>query len=592
MPFEKGITQLYLNPKMNKIRYVWHEFISRESAIGFGVLLLITLVIQGIGLIPSYLVGELVNGFEQNKGLDFALLMVGLFFVCMILNTGLSLFKEWYDLNKVTFRFVERFQSVALKKLRNRPLSFFMKSNTLEQIKDIDRGFDGLRSLIFGTFFWFVPTAMMIILTCIVLFFMQPVFGGFAVLIVAVYILGISFFWKVSTKHLGNWMKSRNRRFGEYSDLIRNTPEIKLTGAYEMHESYERRLFGFHKYSQKLWWVIHFLEVGAHRSAQTVLLFAIITASYFVIQNTMSIGEFTVVFLWLQRIVGNIANASSMIKSSVRNIAAVDRLINLLKEDVNEIGGKNKLNISSLPIRFEDTSFSYSGKNGRHALKGLSLKVEPGKFTALVGASGSGKSTIFKMLMQGIEASGGAVFIGDTSLSDISHDDLHSQISTIPQEKMLFNTTLRQNVLLGLSREEFPDEKIAQVFQELGLSHLTKRLHLSIGENGKKLSGGERQRVLFARVMLDNRASLILLDEPTSDLDSESEQKVRNAIRKMCEAGKTVFMIAHRLTIVQDADRVYLLKEGRVEDGGNHAELLERSDAYRGMVRNQTLALS
>lgn len=574
---------------MNKIKYLWSEFISREIAIGFSFLLVFTLISQFLGFIPSYLIGQLLNGFQAGKDFNFVLIIIGIFLASRILKTVNEFIKEKYDLNKVTFKFIEDFHEISLKKMMNRPLSFFMVGNTSKQIREIEKGFRGLRNLVFQSFFWFIPTFLTLVLSCVFLLVLYPVFGVIATITAILYFFSIKKYWDVGNKKLQKWSEKESSRFGLYSGLIQNTIEIKIANADDIHEHYLKKLRGLHKYGKKMWWILFIIETISYNIGEICMLFALGLGGYMVVNQQLMIGDFSIIYMWLARVIGNMSNVSNMMRNSVSNAASVSNLISLLRKEEGVLTGSKKVWFTRSEILFDEVSFSYNGKDG-HAIKNLSFSIKPGQFVSFVGPSGAGKSTIFKLLLQGIKPRSGRILVDGIDLNEIDSKVLISQIAYIPQEKLLFDISLRANVLLGISRNDISDQRIAEIFESLGLSHLMDRLHLPIGENGKKLSGGERQRILFARVMLKDQATLVLMDEPTSDLDSESETQVRKAVRTLCESGKTVIMIAHRLTIVQDSDVVHVLKEGKIVSSGNHRKLLDFCENYRRMVRNQTVS--
>ena len=235
-------------------------------------------------------------------------------------------------------------------------------------------------------------------------------------------------------------------------------------------------------------------------------------------------------------------------------------------------------------VRFKNVSFSYGREE---VLKDVDLEIEAGKATAIVGPSGSGKSTVLKLLMRTYDPTSGSVQVDGVDLRQLDHATWLDGIGIVTQEPLLFNTSLTENVLYGkldASAEEVREAaRVANIHDDI--MKLPQRYDTPAGERGGQLSGGQRQRVCLARSLVRNPMMLIL-DEATSSLDSASEKTVQKAIAR-AQVGRTSVVVAHRLSTVMDAERIYVLVDGRVEAFGRHEELIERSPTYRRLWRIQ-----
>jgi ABC-type multidrug transport system fused ATPase/permease subunit len=276
--------------------------------------------------------------------------------------------------------------------------------------------------------------------------------------------------------------------------------------------------------------------------------------------------------------IGGIAELYAQLQKAVGATERVLDILDLTKEDIRQ----QHTDISPLRLRgevaFEEVLFAYPSRIEIEVLKGISFRAEPGESIAIVGPSGAGKSTITQLLLRFYEPISGNILIDGkkASLYDLSY--LRNQMAIVPQDVLLFGGSIRENILYGK-----PGANEAEIIEAAEKANAMKfiegfpeGLDTIVGERGITLSGGQRQRIAIARAVLKN-PSILILDEATSSLDSESERLVQEALDLLMK-GRTTFIVAHRLSTIRNADRIIVLDGGKVVESGNHQQLIANTE--------------
>jgi subfamily B ATP-binding cassette protein MsbA len=303
--------------------------------------------------------------------------------------------------------------------------------------------------------------------------------------------------------------------------------------------------------------------------------------------GSLDLGTFASYVVALLTLLERIKSLSGVNAAIQRGLAAAESIFGLLDRDVEPDEGTVKLERSRGELRFDRIALRYAGTE-REALNDVSITVRPGETVALVGSSGSGKTSLVNLVPRFYEPTAGRLFVDGHDITTLTLASLRAQIAFVSQDVLLFDDTVAANIAYG-SMTEMPHEAIeraAAAAHALEFIHaLPEGFETQVGENGIRLSGGQRQRVAIARAILKD-APILILDEATSALDSESERQVQAALDTLMQ-GRTTIVIAHRLSTIEHADRIVVLEHGRVVEEGTHGALLARGGVYAKLHRMQ-----
>ncbi len=300
----------------------------------------------------------------------------------------------------------------------------------------------------------------------------------------------------------------------------------------------------------------------------------------------MTAGDFLAFFTAMGMLVKPAKNLVNINKPLQQAIVAGQSVFKLIDEKSEVNRGRKTFNQIKGEISFKNVSFSYDGESA--SLNNINLDIKQGETVALVGSTGSGKTTLVSLIARFYNPTSGSILIDNQDISDIELSALRSQISFVDQNVRLFNDTVKNNIALGQGDTMAIEliEQAAEISNSVEfVNKLNKRFETEIGEDGTTLSGGQRQRLSIARAIAKN-SPILILDEATSALDSATERLVQSAIDKM-QDGRTTIIIAHRLSTIQNADRIMVLKDGEIIEQGSHDELLSRSGEYAQLNQKQ-----
>lgn len=306
-----------------------------------------------------------------------------------------------------------------------------------------------------------------------------------------------------------------------------------------------------------------------------------------VLAERLTAGDLVAFIIYAMNISRSISQISRLYTVINTAAGASERIFELLEEIPEIVDKTDAVEVKQVQgkVTFNDLWFGYETR--KYVLKGISFEAEAGKSIALVGPSGAGKTTLLNLIPRFYDPQKGNIFVDDNDIRDVTFKSLREHISIVPQEVYLFGTSIKENILYG--RLDASEDEVIQAAKDANAHEFIMNTEFGydslIGERGVKLSGGQRQRLAIARAILKNPA-ILLLDEATSSLDSESEAQVQEALYRLME-NRTTFVIAHRLSTVQHADRILVLDDGKIVEDGTHPELIEKNGLYSHLYELQ-----
>ena len=309
----------------------------------------------------------------------------------------------------------------------------------------------------------------------------------------------------------------------------------------------------------------------------------------YVIDREITPGELLSFYALIGYFTSPVSQLIGMNKSIQNALIASDRLFEIMDLEQEEVTDKIELTAEQIGnINFENVTFSYGSR--REVFKDFSCVIQKGKTTAIVGESGSGKTTLATLIQNLYPVNSGKITIGDYEVQYLSHYSLRTLIGVVPQQIDLFSGNVIENIAFG---EDFPDmQRVIDLTKQLGILSFIEQLpngfQTHLGENGSQLSGGQRQRIAIARALYKN-PEILILDEATSSLDTDSEQVIQATLNELKRTGKTLIVIAHRLSTIAHSDTILVLRNGQLIEQGTHQELLARETTYKAMWEKQSV---
>jgi ATP-binding cassette subfamily B protein len=371
-------------------------------------------------------------------------------------------------------------------------------------------------------------------------------------------------------------------------DSLLNYETVKYFGAEDREAArYDVAMAGYERAAVRTSYSLSFLNFGQSLLITAGLVIVMVMAVIGVQDGSLTVGDFVMVNAYMIQITMPLNFLGTVYREIRQSLVDMGEMFGLLDQapDVTDAGDARLLKVTGGKIELRDVHFGYD--TARKILGGITLTAEPGQTVAIVGPTGSGKSTIGRLLFRFYDVSQGALLIDGQDIRDVTQASLHNAIGVVPQDTVLFNDTIGYNIAYG--RDNATQDEVIAAARAASIHDFIVSLpdgyDTTVGERGLKLSGGEKQRVGIARTLLKD-PPILLLDEATSALDTATERDIQDALARAGH-GRTVLIIAHRLSTVADADLIVVLDGGVITEQGTHADLLKKDGRYAGLWHRQ-----
>lgn len=545
---------------------------------------------QLAGTAFTILIAKIIDSLVT-KNIHTLYILIGLFPCIAIIAIAASYLADRNDLKHLDASVQQYLEEFSFKKIFSLNAFQYLENHSAIKLQVINRGESAVQTIIQTLTLQGLPVLFSLVISLAAIFYYSAAIGLWTSITFLTLLYATNkwntYFNPLIRKNIDNWDTQRKVRTEAFNHLLL----IKLSGQEEHYlQKYLARRLSIITYGIKIW-----LSNAQYINSRNLFIYgsrfvSLILVVLLFLKGHTSIGIVYAIFSWTSDIYKNIQSINAIFRQLPLRFVELDTYLEII--DKHSFFNEELANdYTPGDIIFKNVSFNYPNSE-KPVLANVSLTIKAGTQVAFVGHSGSGKSTITRLLLRMYDWQEGTITINNKDLRDISAKKLRHAIGYVEQHVDLFDETIKENILFGVSKEAYLDaeknidtvikqSRIDQFFHRLGEAHLDT----VIGERGVKLSGGERQRVGIARAIIKD-PDILIFDEATSSLDTENEKYVMDAIKEVSK-GKTTIIIAHRLSTVKDADQIIVMDKGTVAGIGTHDELLTTNAVYQNLIAHQ-----
>ncbi|WP_114569783.1 ABC transporter ATP-binding protein [Exiguobacterium flavidum] len=559
----------------------------RQVMFAFMLLLVTTAAKLGGPYLVKIFIDEFVT--KNDYPINQVLLLFAAYLILHITGIIVDYFQA-YEFQKIALQIIQRLRIDVFRHVMHLRLGYFDRTPAGVLVSRITNDTEAVKELYVGVLSTFVQSGVQLLGTYVFLYLLEPRLATIALLLLPVFWMIIWVYRRYSTRYYAEVRDLLSKLNAQLNESINGMAiiqqfrqEKRLIAQFE--ETNEAHQNGRYKNLKlDIWLLRPVIELLLAISIVTLLTyFGLLSFS-----ESVQVGVVYAFISYLERIFQPVQQIMQRLSEFQQAVVSADRVFKVLDTDEPEPTKSmpGEADIEEGTITFEDVRFSYDGKT--EILKGISFEAKKGQTVALVGQTGSGKSSIINILMRFYDYQSGRILIDGEPLEKIPEEKLRQHVGLVLQDSFLFTGSVTDNI--RLFDESIPFETVEQAAEFVQaapfIEQLAEGYDSPVAERGATFSAGERQLVSFARTMARN-PKILILDEATSSIDTETEEKVQEALRRM-RAGRTTIAIAHRLSTIQDADLILVLHKGEVVERGNHLELIQKGGLYKKMYELQS----
>jgi ATP-binding cassette subfamily B protein len=559
--------------------YLW-EFKGRV-VLALGLLILAKLANVSVPLVLK----EIVDTLDQPRAMlalpVFLLVTYGILRLCS------TLFGELRDaiFAKVTQRAIRRVANKIFNHLHKLSLRFHLERQTGGVSRDIERGTRGISFLMNFMLFNILPTLLEISLVLAILISKYDIWFSFIIFLTLLAYIALTLIvteWRMIFRRTMNTMDSKANT--QAIDSLLNYETVKYFGN-EVWEAqrYDEHLQSWEKAAIRNQTSLATLNAGQSAIIAVGVTLLMLLAADQVVEGRMTLGDLVLINAFMLQLYLPLHFLGFVYREIKHSLADMERMFGLLEEnkEIQDKPNASILQAKNATLRFDHVDFSY--ESNRQILFDVSFDVPAGHNVAIVGQSGSGKSSVVRLLFRFYDVQAGSIFINNQDIRDVTQQSLRAAMGIVPQDTVLFNDSIYYNIAYGRPGATQEEVHVAAKSAHIHdfIESLPDKYATVVGERGLKLSGGEKQRVAIARMLLKN-PEIFIFDEATSALDSESEKRIQMELKRIAK-NRTTLTIAHRLSTIADADQILVMDQGHIIERGNHRQLLALNNLYARM---------